>query len=400
MSPRDVIRFAATALARHGLRTALSLLGVAIGVAAVIVLTGLGEGARRYVTDQFGALGSNLLILIPGKTETTGAFPGVGGVPNDLTLEDAQALRRRVPGLRVLAPLSMGSETVAYQDRRRQVAVLGSTHEFLEARNVTLRAGRFLPPGEMDRGGQVAVLGTKLAAELFRGEPSLGRVVRIGDWRMRVIGLLESRGTHIGLDIDDAVVVPVATGMRMFNRSSLFRILVKANSYEQMQATCDAALAVLAERHDEEDVTCITQDSVVSSLSAILKTLTLALGGIAAISLAVAGVGIMNVMLVSVSERTSEVGLLKALGARRRQILAVFVTEAALIAALGGALGLALGGAAIGTLRWLYPAFPAASPAWAIAAAFFTAVLTGVLFGVLPARRATQLDPVAALAGR
>ena len=400
MSPGDVARFAATALVRHRLRTALSLLGVAIGVAAVVLLTGLGEGARRYVTQQFGALGSNLMIVMPGKTETTGALPGVGGAPNDLTLDDAQALERGVTGLKVIAPISMGSETVAYRERRRQVPVLGSTHAFLDAREVEIRAGSFLPPADMDRGDQVAVLGTKVATELFRGESPLGRVVRIGDWRMRVIGVLGVRGTQIGVDLDDAVVVPVATGMRMFNRSSLFRILLKAHSHEQMQATCDQALAILAERHDEEDATCITQDSVVSSLSAILNTLTLALGGIAAISLAVAGIGIMNVMLVAVSERTEEIGLLKALGARRRQILAVFVTEAALIAACGGVLGLAIGGALIGTLRWLYPAFPAASPAWAVAAAFVTAVLTGVFFGVLPARRATELDPVAALAGR
>jgi putative ABC transport system permease protein len=398
--PGDLGRFALTALSRHRLRSIMSLLGVAIGVAAVVVLTALGEGARLYVTGQFASLGSNLLILIPGKNETTGAYPGVGGVANDLTLEDAEALRRGMPLLRDMAPLSTGSETVAHRERRRQVAVLGTTHEFLAVRELEVAQGRFLPPGDIQRGGQMAVLGPRVAEELFPGGSAVGRVVRIGDWRIRVIGVLESFGTQIGLDLDDVVIVPVATGMRMFNRTSLFRILLKTTSYEDMDAACDRAIAILTERHDEEDVTCITQESVVSSLSSILTALTLALGGIAAVSLSVAGIGIMNVMLVSVSERTEEVGLLKAVGARDRQILAVFLAEAVLLAALGGLTGLALGWGGIRLLVWTYPAFPAATPLWAAAAALATSLGVGALFGVLPARRATRLDPVAALTGR
>jgi putative ABC transport system permease protein len=204
----------------------------------------------------------------------------------------------------------------------------------------------------------------------------------------------------VGLDMDDLVIVPVATGMRMFNRSSLFRVIMRTHSHEAMESVCTRAVAIVTERHDEEDVTCITQDSVVSSLSSILTVLTLALGGIAAISLSVAGIGIMNLMLVSVSERTAEVGLLKALGAHRRQILAVFLAEAVLIASVGGLLGLLLAGLGIGLLGWAYPAFPAAAPLWAVAAALATAVAAGTLFGVLPARRAARLDPVAALARR
>ncbi len=400
MSPGDLIGFAWTALSRHRLRTALSLLGVAIGVAAVVILTALGEGARTYVSAEFTSIGSNLLILIPGKTETTGGFPGIGGVPNALTLDDARALERRLTNLQTLAPISMGSETVSHRERGRRVPVVGTTREFLEARGLSLGTGRFLPPGDMDRGGQVAVLGAKLKRELFPGESGLGKVVRIADWRMRVIGVLESRGTQMGLDLGDAVIVPVATAMSMLNRQSLFRVLLKTHSHEEMDATCARAIGIVTERHGEEDVTCITQQAVVSSLSSILTTLTLAIAGIAAISLAVAGIGIMNVMLVSVSERTEEVGLLKAVGARRRQILAVFLAEAVLISALGGLLGLLLGWLGIQLLVALYPAFPAAMPAWAVAAALTTAIVAGTLFGVLPARRATRLDPVAALAGR
>jgi putative ABC transport system permease protein len=396
----DLAQFALTALARHRLRSALSLLGVAIGVAAIVALTALGEGARRYVTAQFTSLGSNLVIVLPGRNETTGAIPVMGGVPNDLTLEDARALQRAMPEVRVLAPISLGNETVAHRERRRQVIVIGSTREFLAVRELDVRSGRFLQSSEIERAGQVVVLGAKVAQELFLDESPIGRVVRIGDWRMRVIGVIQRTGTQVGLNLDDVVVVPVATGMRIFNRSSLFRILLKMRAHADMATGCARVREILTERHGEEDITCITQESVVASLSAILTVLTAALGGIAAISLAVAGIGIMNVMLVSVSERTRAVGLLKAVGAGSGQILAVFLAEAVLLAALGGLLGLGLGWLGIRALVLLYPVFPAATPLWAISAALATSIVVGAVFGVLPARRATRLDPVAALAGR
>jgi putative ABC transport system permease protein len=225
-------------------------------------------------------------------------------------------------------------------------------------------------------------------------------VVRVGDWGMRVIGILEPRGQQLGIDMDEVVVVPVATAMKMLNRSGLFRLVIQVKSYADLGAAKQAVLRLLTARHGEEDVTVITQDAVVTAFDSILRALTLALGGIAGVSLAVAGVGIMNVMLVSVSERTREVGLLKALGAGRGQILAAFLTEAVLISSAGGLLGLGLGWAAVLGLVAVYPALPASPPVWAVAAAFALSVAVGAVFGVLPARRATRLDPVAALAGR
>ncbi len=399
MRALDLASVALAALRGHRVRTGLSLLGVAIGVAAVLVLTALGEGARSYVAGQFAALGSNLLIVIPGKNETTGAFPGVAGVPNDLTLEDARALSR-LPQVRRLAPLANGNETVSHRERSRQVMIMGSTPELLEVRELAVRSGRFLPADDWGRGSPVIVLGVDLASELFPGQNPVGRVVRVGDWRMRVVGVLESRGTQLGIDMDDVAVVPVATVMQMFNRSSLFRVLIQTHAHSELDATCERVLAVLSERHGEEDVACITQDSVVSSLSSILRVLTLAVTGIAAISLSVAGIGIMNLMLVSVSERTAEVGLLKALGAARRQILAVFLAEAVVLAAAGGLLGIGLGVASVGLLTHLLPAFPTAIPVWALAASLGLALAVGTLFGVLPARRAAALEPAVALAGR
>ncbi|OFV87190.1 MAG: peptide ABC transporter permease [Acidobacteria bacterium RBG_16_70_10] len=400
MSPRDLVGFAARALRGHRLRTGLSLLGVAIGVAAVVTLTALGEGARRYVVSQFSQIGTNLLIVVPGKTETTGGMPGMGGVPNDLTLADAEAIRRGIPEIDKAAPIAMGTETVANGERRRQVALIGATHEMLEVRRLSLARGRFLPELEWDRGSPVSVLGTKTARELFPGEDPLGRVVRIGDWRMRVIGILGPRGQQLGVDMDDVVIVPVANALRMLNRSSLFRVLLQVRAHADLVQARDKVVRLITERHGEEDVTAITQDAVLSAFSSILGALTMALAGIAAISLAVAGIGIMNVMLVSVSERTREVGLLKAVGAGRGQILLAFLAEAILISSAGGLLGLLLGWVAIRVLVAVYPDLPASPPVWAVLAALALSVAVGALFGVLPARRATRLDPVAALAGR
>jgi len=400
VSTLDVLVFAARALRGHRLRTGLSLLGVAIGVAAVVTLTALGEGARRYVLAQFASVGTNMVAVLPGKTETTGAMPGFGGVPHDLTLDDALAVARGVREVDKLAPMVVGTETVAFGERRRQVALMGATHEALEVRRLGIAHGRFLPPLAWDRGAPVAVLGARLAQELFPGNDPLGQVVRVGDWRMRVIGVLEPLGQQLGLDMDDVVIVPVATAMKMLNRAGLFRLLIQVRTHADLERAKQAVVRLITERHGEEDVTVITQDAVISAFSSILGALTMALGGIAAVSLAVAGVGIMNVMLVSVSERTREVGLLKALGAGRRQILAAFLTEAILISSAGGLLGLALGWVAVEVLVAIYPALPASPPLWAVAAAFSLSVGTGAVFGVLPARRATRLDPVAALAGR
>jgi putative ABC transport system permease protein len=381
----------------HRVRTGLTLLGVAIGVAAVVVLTALGDGARRYVMAQFESLGSNMLAVVPGKTETTGAGAFMSVTTKDLTLPDAEALARRVPGVQRMAPMAMGSETVAHGDRARQVAVIGSTSEFLAVRRLTLARGRFLPPGDLRRGVAVAVVGTAVARELFPGEDPLGKVIRIAAMRARVIGVLAEHGTQLGMDLDEVVIVPVARAMRLFNRRSLFRVLLDARVHADLQAVKRDVVAVMRERHGEEDVTVITQDAVMSSFGRILTALTLAVAAIGAISLAVAGIGIMNVMLVSVTERTAEVGLLRAVGAGRGQIAGVFLAEAALLSLAGGVVGLALGVAGVWGLVATYPALPARPPLWAIASALGLAVAIGLLFGIMPARRAARLDPVTAL---
>jgi putative ABC transport system permease protein len=395
----ELIAFAIGALRGHRLRTVLSVAGVAVGIAAVVALTALGEGARQYVVQEFSSLGTNLLIVIPGKVETTGMMP-FGGTTNDLTIDDYRAVATRIPLVVEAAPLATGTEVVRAGGRARSVGIFGTTAELARVRRLVVGSGRFLTPGDPDRGGSEVVLGLKVAQELFGAVSPLGKVVRIGEWRFRVVGVLAPRGRSLGFDFDDIVFIPVRTSMRMFNRSSLFRILVEVGSESNLAPAKKAVIELLAERHRVEDVTVITQDAVVSTFNSVFNVLTLALVAIASVSLTVAGVGIMNVMLVAVAERKREIGLLKALGATTSQVLAVFIAEASVLSSLGGAVGLFAGWVSIRVFVQIYPTFPAAPPAWAVAASLAVSLGVGIVFGVVPARRAARLDPVQALVGR
>jgi len=402
MNPADLVRFSAEALTGHRLRAGLSLLGVAIGVSSVILLTSLGEGARVYVTGEFSSLGTNLLIIEPGRNETTGGSTiGGTGVTRDLTLEDALSLRRRVPRLRFVAPIAAGQVSARYGERERVVIVVGTTADYAPLRGVHMRSGRYLPKGETALGQRVCVLGPKLEQALFAGENAVGKLVRLGDERFRVVGVWSPRGVSLGRDFDENAHVPVAAGMRMFDSSGLSEIDADVTSHDQIEPARTAVLAVLKERHEGvEDATVVTQGSIVGSLTRILAILTAALAGIAAVSLSVAGIGIMNVMLVSVSERTGEVGLLKALGVTRAQVVAAFLVEAAILSTAGGMVGAGFGYAGARAVQTLYPAFPMFPPDWAVALALLVSVSVGLVFGVLPAWRASRLDPVAALSRR
>jgi putative ABC transport system permease protein len=402
MRPEDILRLAGGTITRAPMRTAMLLLAMAIGVAAVVVLTSLGEGARRYVSGEFTSLGTHLVIVIPGRSETTGGAPSLiaGATPRDLTIDDAAALYRS-SAVDKIAPVVLGAAGVQWGGREREVPVFGSTAEMLEVRRWAMDSGSFLPPGDPRRGGNVVVIGQKVRDELFRGEPAIGRWLRIGDRRFRVIGILGTAGRTMGIDSQEIAIVPVASAQALFDTASLFRIIVSARSREDMPRAQADIRRIITERHQgEEDITVITQDAVLATFDRIFQALTMTLGGIAAISLAVAGILIMNVMLVSVSQRTGEIGLLKALGAPRRQIIVLFVTEAILLSAFGAAVGLALGHLGSWTIGQFYPELPVGAPLWAVIAATVTALASGLVFGIMPARRAADLDPVEALAQR
>jgi len=398
----DIVRFAVGALRGYPGRTVLMLIAMAIGVAAVVVLTSLGEGARRYVTDEFSSLGTNLLIVLPGRSETAGVNPTtlMGETPRDLTLDDALALTRSY-SVRRIAPLNVGSADVNWRGKQREVTVIGTNSEMLAIRHWELSQGRFLPETDLDVATPVCVIGSKIRSELFGAKRAIGEWLRIGDRRFRVIGVMGSSGRSIGVDVQETIMIPVASAQQLFNTPSLFRILVEAKSRAAIAPVKQFIIDTLQERHQgEKDVTVITQDAVLATFDRIFSALTYAVGGIAAISLIVAGILIMNVMLVAVSQRTAEIGLLKALGASPRQIVVLFLGEAFLLSALGSAAGLALGELTSLLIRRAFPVLPAQAPLWAVFTAVLVALLTGLLFSLLPARRAARLDPVLALARR
>ncbi|MBI5923435.1 MAG: ABC transporter permease [Betaproteobacteria bacterium] len=398
----DLLGFARDAATGNPLRTSLLVLAMAIGVAAVVVLTALGDGARRYVVNEFASIGTNLVIVLPGRSQTGGFNPAnaITGTPRDLTIADAQAVQRG-SAIHRLAPLAVGSSEISVGGKLREVLVAGTTAEFIQVRRLVIAQGRFLSTEDWSRGTAEAVIGAKVRAEMFGAEPAVGQLVRIGDRRFRVVGVLSASGQGLGMETDELVIIPVALAQAMLNSNTLFRILIEARNREAIPLAKTQALEIIKQRHEgEEDVTVITQDAILATFDRLLGALTLAVAGIAAISLAVAGVLVMNVMLVSVTQRTGEIGLLKALGATGGTIQLAFLTEAALLSLAGAIVGYGLGLAGAALIRLFYPFFPAFPPNWAVFAGLGTALTTGILFGVAPARRAAALDPVQALARR
>ncbi|MCK5386159.1 MAG: ABC transporter permease [Gammaproteobacteria bacterium] len=397
---RDAIRFSWQALSANTARSLLMLLAMSIGVGSVIILTALGEGARNYVTTEFSSLGTNLVIVIPGRNETSGADPAtmIGVTERDLTLDDAMALTRH-PKVSRIAPFNIGAAEVAWQGRKRETTIQGSSHELLELRKWTMAQGHFLPKADFDRANSVCVIGSNIRNELFGAHAALGQWLRIGDRRFRVIGILGDEGQSMGFHVEDAVIIPVASAQSLFNVPSLFRIFIEVKTREAIPKVITFIKETLQKRHQgAKDVTVITQDAVLKTFDRILSALTYTVGGIAAISLIVAGILIMNVMLVAVSQRTSEIGLLKSLGASAKAILNLILIEAILLSSLGAFAGLIIGHIGSWVIRYAFPVLPAYPPTWATLASIMVALVTGVLFSLLPARKAAQLDPVVALA--
>ncbi|MDC8446524.1 MAG: ABC transporter permease [Nitrosomonas sp.] len=393
----DTFHLSIKTILSYQLRSALIILAMALGVAAVVVLTALGDGARNYIVNQFSSIGTNLLVVLPGRAETSGAFPGavLGQTPRDLTLKDAELLGR-LPQVKRYAPLNVGEAELSAANRLREVTVLGSNANLIPIRHMELAQGSFLSHGSGSN-AQI-VLGAKLAQEFFPQQQAIGQRVRLGGNRFRVTGVLAPQGESMGFNSDEIVIIPVDQAQSLFNTTSLFRILIEAASHNEIESAKQVILEMLKQSHDgEEDVTVITQDAILSTFDRILHALTLAVAGIAAISLIVAGILIMNVMLVAVSQRTSEIGLLKAIGARAEDIRLLFFTEALCLSFAGAVTGFLLGQIGSLMLRLAFPQLPAWAPAWAILASILVALATGILACVIPANRAARLDAVLAL---
>jgi len=396
MATGDLARLAMGALSGHRLRTSLSMLGIAIGICAVILLTSIGEGTRRYVLDQFTQFGTNIIAVNPGKQETIG-IPGVlGGTTKKLTIDDAEAISR-LPGVDSVAMFALGSARVEAAGKGRHVYVYGTNDKLPDVLKFSVRQGSFIPGGDPRRGAAIAVLGPSLKRELFGDDNALGKFVRVGGQRVRVIGIMEPKGQILGMDIDDVVYVPVATGLRLFNQDELFEIDV-VFGHSGLESHVEREVRdLLVDRHGKEDFTVTTQTQMLEVFGNVMNVITMGVGAIAGISLLVGSIGILTVMWIAVGERTAEIGLLKAIGATAGQIQLLFLAESAVLSLLGGSAGLAAGIGLARLARAAVAGLPVHTPANFVVAALAVSLLTGLLAGVMPARRAAHLDPVEAL---
>lgn len=396
----DIFHYAVTALLRQRFRAGMVLLAMSIGVASVVALTGLAEGARNYVLGEFSALGKDILVVFPGRKEASGGGmpPVTGNAARELTLEDAQAIVRGIPAVSDVAPLIVGNLTAHRGGRGRDAMVLGTSRSFVELRQLTLARGANLPDMPLDLAMPVCVIGEAVRRELFGSASPIGEFIRLGDARFRVIGLLAGRGDASGMNLEDAVIVPVASAQQLFNVNGLFRLMVRVKEQLPMPEAVRQVESLLFERHDgERDVTVITPDAILATFNRILTALSLAVAGIAGISLVVAGVLTMNVTLITVQQRVQEIGLLKALGASATDVQRLFLSESALLSACGACLGALVGELALWAGRLAVPAFPMQAPGWVVVLAVCTAAGAGLLFSFAPAHRAARVAPVAAL---
>ena len=398
MTHWESVRVAFNMLGGNKLRSGLTMLGIIIGVFAVISLVSLGHSARQYVADQFTVMGSNLMIIIPGKRETTGsAMIGASSV-HKLTMEDAEAIRRRLPSINGVAPIIFGLGLVKQEGFSRNTWVTGTGHEYPYVRNHNPVTGQFFGRDDVAGGRRVTAIGAKVKMELFGEENPLGKFILVMGTPFRVIGVMERRGNSLGFDLDDVVFIPVTAARRLFNTDGLFEIITRVRSAEDVTAAEGSIKELIRSRHNgEDDITIVSQNQMLDTLNTILDGLTLTLAGIAAISLVVGGIGIMNIMLASVSERTREIGLRKALGACSRDILTQFLVESVVLSMIGGFIGILFTTATLFAARRAFPSLPVVITSWSVVLAVTFSAAIGIFFGVFPARRASRLTPIEAL---
>lgn len=399
MGIKEVVRLAVESLLVQKLRTALTILGMVIGVGAIVLLVSLGQGAKNYVTSEFEGLGTNLIIIQPGKSDKkTHMGPPVGAAQRKMTTADVMAIEKRALNVEAVSGLVLGTVSARFEDALSNITVFGTNEQFPQILSVRVGRGNYFSREEDDYGRRVLVLGQTVATELFGEADPIGLTVKLNESEFRIIGVLLPMGNKLGLDFDELGFIPTEAALKLFNDDKLFGIRAKASSRVGIDDAVAEISEILKERRDgEEDFTVLTQVSMMESMNTILNMLTYVLAAIAAISMLVGGIGIMNIMWVTVVERTQEIGIRRAVGARRVDILKQLLAEAVALSVLGGAVG--VGGAVVLTvsLYFVFPSFDMRAPLWIIAPAFFVAFIVGVVFGVVPAWRASRIEILDAL---
>jgi len=396
MRAADLVKFTGGSVVAHRLRALLTALGIAVGVAAVVLLTSIGEGVRQFVVAEFTQFGTNIVGITPGTTQTMGGSIGVFGTVRPLTIDDAEALRR-VPYMTAAVPVVQGNAEVEGNGRKRRVTVYGVGHEFADAFRFEVASGTFLPPDDPRAPRNLAVLGSKMKDQLFGDANALGANVRVGSERYRVVGVMRAKGTMIGFDLDDTVYVPAARALELFDRDSLFEVDVLYEETAPVDEVVAGIRRVLMARHGDEDFTITTQQQMLDTLGSVLGVLTFAVAALGSISLLVGAVGIFTIMTIAVRERTGEVGLLRALGAGRRQVLSLFLAEAVVLSLFGGFAGLLFGATVAWLLGEAVSQLPVSFSTLFMGLALGLSVVIGLVAGILPAMSAAKLDPVEAL---
>ncbi|MEF3073638.1 ABC transporter permease [Methylobacter sp. Wu1] len=392
----DLIALSYRTVISHKLRSGLTALGLIIGIAAVVILTSIGRGIHAFVLSEFTQFGTNLIAVFPGKTTTFGLSGATISTVRPLSLADAGSLER-LDDVLAVSPLVQGNARVEAGNKQRRTNVLGVGSAVPVVWRIKVALGSFLPAGEQDNPRALAVLGHKLARELFGTGSPLGQRIRVGTDRYLVIGVMESKGQLLGFDMDDTLYIPAAKALALFDRESLMEIDILYESNAPVARLEKAIKRLLIARHGLEDFTIVTQNQMLAKMDSILNILTLAVAALGSISLLVGSVGILTIMTIAVSERTSEIGLLRAIGAERRTIFRLFLAEALALSAAGGLVGVLAGIAAVQLIAATLPALPV-QLAWTYAAAaFLVSLLIGIVAGVAPAMKAARLEPLEAL---
>jgi len=396
MNTPDFIQLTTGSIFAHRMRSFLTALGISIGIAAVVLLTSIGEGLHQYVMSEFSQFGTNIIKVQPGTSQTHGANVAALSTVRPLSLGDAGALEK-IPSITAVDAVIQGNAEVETHQRQRRTTIYGVGPKFPIVYDIKTSAGSFLPEDNQVSPRPYVVLGSKVRDELFENQNPLGKRVRVGGQRYRVIGVTESKGQILGIDLDDAVYIPTARAMDLFNREGLMEINVKYRESASVDEVLASLKRNLIARHGSEDFTLVTQEQMLEVLSSVLNVLTFAVGALGGISLFVGAIGVLTIMTIAVNERVSEIGLLRALGAKKSLILLIFLGEAMVLASIGGFAGLILGAGGAHLLGILFTALPVHTPWTFVLIAELIAILIGLIAGVLPAKRAANLDPVDAL---